>query len=111
FAPFARLSFGEKLRAMELLEQKAPQLVAALDGQAPEPFRSVASGLLEFLAGGIFDFTAFGAFGEYGVFNPATRTLTGRPVGWQLTGYQPNGVVDGWNEFKGYYQGRSQAGA
>jgi hypothetical protein len=42
------------------------------------------------------------------VFDPATRTLSGRPVGWQLTGYVPNGVVDGWDDFQGYFQDRVQ---
>ena len=42
-----------------------------------------------------------------------TGKLTGTPIGWQLTGYQLDvgGPVDGWDELKGYYQGRMTAGA
>src|SRR5918995_143191 len=41
---------------------------------------------------------------EGGVFDPNTRTLTGPPLGWDLSKYE--GVADGRDEFKGYYQDR-----
>ena len=74
----------------------------------PQPLTQSVSGVLEFVAGALLEFSAFGAYSEFGVFDPATRRLTGRPVGWQIASYQPNGVVDGWDDFKGYYQGRTE---
>ena len=37
-----------------------------------------------------------------------SRTLRKRPVGWNHTGYQPHGPVEGWDDFIGYYQGRQE---
>ena len=36
-----------------------------------------------------------------------TRAITARPLGYQLSDY--GGPVEGWDEFKGYYQGRRSA--
>ena len=108
-SPFARLSFAEKARAMELIETSHSQLVALLDARLPEPLRASVSGLLAFLGGALYEFAAFGALGESRRFNPVTRTLTGRPVGWQLTGYLPdNQPGDGWDDLLGYYQDRRE---
>jgi hypothetical protein len=41
------------------------------------------------------------------VFDKATKTLTGRPVGWTLSKY--SGPAEGHKELKGYYQGRRSA--
>jgi hypothetical protein len=62
--------------------------------------------LFQFLGGSLLEFAAFGSLNEFGAYDPTTRQLTSRPVGWQLSGYSPNGPEDGWDEFKGYYQGR-----
>jgi hypothetical protein len=43
---------------------------------------------------------AFGSYSEYAVFDPDTRTLTARPVGWELAEYQPSGPVEGRDELK-----------
>lgn len=107
-SPFSRLTFAQKAQAFALLEGTESNLVAALDMQLPEPLRDSVSGLLKYVGGSLLEFAAFGSLGEWGVFDAATKQLTGLPVGWQLSGYQPNGVVDGWPEFKGYYQGRQQ---
>jgi hypothetical protein len=40
------------------------------------------------------------------VFEPRTKTLRGRPVGWELTSYR--GVREGAADFQGYYQGRTK---
>jgi hypothetical protein len=110
-SPFARLSLDEKCRAFELLEGPDADLVAMLDTNLPEPLTSSLSGLMQFLAGALLEFSAFGAHNEFAVFDRETKELTGRPVGWELSGYQPDGVVDGWDEFKGYYQDRTEVGA
>lgn len=109
-SPFARLSFAEKAKAFQLLEEPTAGLVAAIDGELPEPLKGTASGMLQFLAGALLEFSAFGTFCEWSKFDPATRYVTGTPVGWRLTGYDP-GVLDGWDEFRGYYQGREKVSA
>jgi hypothetical protein len=48
---------------------------------------------------------AFGSYSEFGVYDPATRRLSGRPVGWDLARY--DGVSDGWPELRGYWKGRT----
>lgn len=108
-SPFARLSFANKARAMALLETAHPQLLAIVDAQLPQPLKASASGLLAFLGGALYEFAAFGSMGESRKLDPVTKTLTGRPVGWQLTGYLPdNQPGDGWNDLIGYYQNRTE---
>ena len=87
-APFANLSFPEKVKVFEFLEGGVfgPEL-------RPSP-----------LAGVLPQFVAFLVYSEAGVFDPNTRTLTGTPLGWTLSNYE--GVADGRDEFKGYYQDR-----
>ncbi len=107
-SPFARLHLDDKCRAFELLEGPDADLVALLDRNVPEPLASSISGLLRFLGGALLEFSTFGAYNEAAVYDPETQTLTDRPVGWELAGYQPDGVVDGWDEFIGYYDGRTE---
>jgi len=107
-SPFARLSFDDKCAVFEQLEGPHPDLVATLDGGMPEPFTETLSGTLRFLAGALLEFSAYGSYNEWSVYDPRARTIVRRPVGWRLTGYQPDGIVHGWDEFKGYYQGRKQ---
>jgi hypothetical protein len=108
-SPFANLSWDDKLVAWEMFEQANPDLVAMIDGALPEPQSESVSGVVRFAAGALLEFAAFGTYTEFSTFDPATRALTGRPVGWALSGYQPGGPVRGWDEFKGYYQGRTKA--
>lgn len=110
-SPFARLTLAEKASAFELLEGPDADLVALLDAGLPEPLRSSISGLLRFLAGALLEFSAFGSYNEWGAYDASARTVTERPVGWELSGYQPDGVVDGWADFIGYYEGRTEVEA
>ncbi|TDD62141.1 hypothetical protein E1263_04495 [Kribbella antibiotica] len=107
-SPFARLTYAEKASAFELIEKTDADLVALLDVQFPEPLKESVSGLLKFVGGALIEFGTFGAYSEYAVFDPKTRKLKGRPVSWQLSGYQPDGPVEGWDDFIGYYQGRTE---
>lgn len=107
-SPFARLSYEDKCRVFEMLEGPDAELVATLDRGVPEPFRQTLSGMLQFVAGALLEFAAYGSYGEWGVYDPDARTITERPVGWRLSGYQPAGVVHGWDDFIGYYQDRKQ---
>ena len=111
-SPFSRLSFAEKAQAFALVEEEASTVAAMLDSNLPEPLKDSLSGFLEFLSGALLEFAAFGSFSEFGVFNPSSRTVTATPVGWQLSQYQVNSgyqPVEGWNEFKGYLGGVTQA--
>jgi hypothetical protein len=90
-SPFANLSFADKAAVFAVLE----------GDQAFAPLRSLA-GVLPALV-------SFLAYSEVAVFDPTTRTLTGRPVGWALSNYE--GVADGRDELKGYFENRRRADA
>ncbi|MGW6282612.1 hypothetical protein [Kribbella sp. NPDC055071] len=107
-SPFARLSYAEKAQAFELIEQTDADLVELLDVHFPEPLKASVSGLLKFVGGALIEFATFGAYGESAVYDEVNRTLRKRPVGWNVTGYQPHGPVEGWDDFIGYYQGRQK---
>lgn len=98
-SPFARLTFAEKaevFRRMESLDMG--------DADLPQPFTQ-ASGNMRFIAGALLEFAAFGSYVEWHAFDESTRTVSGKPVGWELSGY--TGPRDGWDEFIGYYQERT----
>ncbi|HEV7897662.1 MAG TPA: hypothetical protein VGP31_07470 [Planosporangium sp.] len=107
-SPFARLSYAEKAHAMSLLEGPDSDLVALLDTEFPQPLRSSVSGLLKFVGGALLEFAAFGAYSEFAVYDARSRSLTARPVGWQLTGFNPPRGSDGYDDLIGYYQGRRE---
>jgi hypothetical protein len=102
-SPFARLSFAEKARAFALLEG-----LDVPDGLLPPPLTK-ASGNLAFVAGILPGLVAFLASTEQAVYEPAAQSLRARPVSWQLSGFQPFGRMDGWDELKGYFGGRREA--
>jgi hypothetical protein len=108
-SPFASLSFDDKAKAFEALEQGDPDLVATLDSGAPQPLKGSLSGLLKFVGGALLEFGTYTSYTEYGVFDKATKTATARPVGWDLSNYMPGRTTpaDGWDEFKGYFEGRT----
>ena len=107
-SPFANLSFNDKARAFDALENADAQLVAALDSGAPQPMKDSLSGLLKFVGGALQEFGAYLSYGEGGVFDPQTKTVSQRPVGWDLSSYMPGRTTpaDGWDEFLGYFEGR-----
>ena len=82
-SPFARLSFAEKAAVLQIMD--ATESLALLGGLLPA-------------------FVAYFCYSEAGVFDPVTRTLTGHPLGWQLSHY--TGVSDGRDELIGYFAGR-----
>src|SRR3954454_1763492 len=107
-SPFANLSFKDKAAALEALESTDSTLLATLDPNAPEPLKESLSGLLKFVGGALQEFGAYLSYGEWGVYDPATKTVSSRPVGWDLTNYMPGRTTpaDGWDEFLGYFEGR-----
>jgi hypothetical protein len=62
---------------------------------------------LRSLSGALCFLVAFAVYSEAGAFDFQTRTLSGFPVGWTISNY--SGVFNGYNEFKGYYMGRTSA--
>jgi hypothetical protein len=80
---FARLSFPEKAMVFAVMESIDP---------------------LKGLAGVLPAVVSFLAYSEAGVFDPHARTLTGHPIGWTISNYE--GVANGRNDFKGYFQNR-----
>ncbi|GAA2594422.1 hypothetical protein SMC26_45010 [Actinomadura fulvescens] len=108
-SPMARLSFAGKAKVLANIEGADADLVARLDAALPEPLRRTASGLLRYLGNALYLLCGLGGYSEWAVFDPATKRLTGRPVGWQVSGYTPS--ADGWDDFRGYYQGRDKAHA
>jgi hypothetical protein len=107
-SPFANLSFDDKARAFEALEAVDAELLATLDSGAPEPLKASLSGLLKFVGGALQEFGTYLSYVEWGVFDPNTKTVSKRPVGWDLSNYMPGRTTpaDGWDEFLGYFEGR-----
>jgi len=88
---FARLSFDEKVEVFRRFEAEA-----AAEGTE-----------LRFVAGILPGFAAFLAFSEAGVFDQATRSVTTRPVGWEIASYA--GPAEGHREHLGYWKGKRKA--
>jgi len=81
-SPFARLSNAEKAAVFQIMD---------------------SNDAFKVLAGVLPSFVAFFVYSEAGTFDPSTRSITGRPLGWTLSNY--DGVADGRDEFLGYLQG------
>lgn len=90
-SPFANLTFARKASVFAILEGD-PSFA---------PLRPLV-GILPSLV-------AFLSYSEVGVFDPRTRSLVGRPVGWELSSY--DGVADGRDELIGYFENRRKVDA
>jgi hypothetical protein len=112
-APFANLQAPRKAEVFRRVEQDTAGVVASIDANLSEPARQTVSGLLTFLPGALLEFGAYGAYHEWGVFDPAARDVTATPVGWPLSNYLAGSgfrPVSGWDDFLGYFEGRTQVG-
>jgi hypothetical protein len=89
---FARLSMAQKSEVFRRLTQ---------------PGHPSDDSSLGYLALVLLTLTAQHCYGEAGVFDRATRTLTGTPVGWRVTGY--TGPSHGSAELVGYWKNHSVA--
>jgi hypothetical protein len=103
--PYARLSLGEKAAVASLLEDPNSPVMQAIGAQLPPELQQLVPGLVLYMVGGLIALAGFGTYGEWATFDPLRRSVSSRPVGWDLCGYDP-GVLDGWDDFQGYYQGR-----
>lgn len=107
-SPFSRLSWNDKAKVLRMLETADPQVLTVM-GEVPAPLVKTLFAYLQLIALGLMAFGGFGSYSEWANLNRTTRTLNSRPVGWSLSKYQANGPVEGWDEFRGYYQGRRSA--
>jgi hypothetical protein len=97
-SPFARLSFAQKARAMEMLETTQSPLIALIDSQVPEPLTLPVTGLLRFLGIALHEFAAFGSIGDSPQLDPAVRSMIGDPLGG-FSGMPPDLLAsEGWDE-------------
>lgn len=78
---FANLSYPEKAAVFQIMD---------------------ATDSLKVLAGILPAFVAYFCYSEAGAYDPATRSLVARPLGWRLSHYQ--GTADGRDEFLGYFK-------
>ncbi|MTB87585.1 hypothetical protein H9L21_05480 [Aeromicrobium senzhongii] len=119
-APFARLSWAEKAETWRRLEQDVPRLLkprypameAPVVGRLLE-LNETLGGIIEYASGVAPMLAGFFGYSETLVYDRAARRLVDRPIGWDLSNHLPGRLwpVDGWDEFQGYYQGRSSVDA
>lgn len=104
-APFANLSFADKAAVWRILEEDTRQVADR------DPTHGL--GVLQFVFGVLPALVQLIAFSEVDVFDPATRALVRRPVGWDHCGYHGTSLepVEGWDDFRGYYEDRREATA
>lgn len=86
-SPFANLKYAEKVGVLQIMD--STDALKALGGVLPLLVAALC-------------------YSDAGTFDPATRSLTGTPVGWIISGY--GGVSDGRDEFLGYFDDKRSAG-
>jgi len=104
-SPYANLAYADKAEVWRVLEEDTQNLDSS---GFPEPLAN-ATGVLQFVFGVLPGFVQFFGFVEIDVFDPSTRKLTSRPVGWDHAQYavgMGTTLPEGWDEFLGYYQDR-----
>ena len=79
-----------------------PMRVETVRPNGPDAWVAGLVGVLPLVVG-------FLTFAETAVFDPVTRTISDRPLGWALCNY--SGVSDGRDEFRGYFRNRRKADA
>ncbi len=108
-SPFANLAFEEKGAAFAMIEEQHADLVQGIDSNLPEPLDESVSGLLHFVPGALLEFIGFGTYSEFHQLDRSIDPLTlqGRPVGWEISGYQEGLLTagHGWDELLGYHKG------
>ncbi len=108
-APFSNLSWEQKGQVMAALDGNGSWLKSALQWSIPDRnFREAAPGVLQTIVSFVIRIASFATYNEFAVFDAENLTITSRPLGWVLSGYQPDAppVADGGDDLIGYYQGR-----
>ncbi|MDY6808308.1 MAG: hypothetical protein SW127_04745 [Actinomycetota bacterium] len=104
-SPFANADYRTKCRTFELIERPLADFAAIFDNALPQPLRGSASGVLRFVGGILLDGSAFTVWSEHRLYDQSAGRLLKRPVTWDITRYRTQGLVDGHDDFIGYYQG------
>ncbi len=110
-SPFSRLSFSEKMEVFKRLETGEPDITHLISINLTPEQSALLPGLMNTFARNLIQLSAFGAMSEWHALDSSTRTLNVRPVGWEISNYLPQGNVEGWDDFLGYYQNRSSIDA
>lgn len=108
-SPFANLSWEQKARVFEELESENSWLKRAVVwGVRDWTYREATPGVMATLVGFMLRIAGFGSYCEFAVFDPESREVAERPLGWQLSQYAPDAPPSGIgsDDFIGYYQGR-----
>lgn len=108
-SPFANLTWEQKAQVFEELESYHSWLKRAITWAIPNrDYREAAPGVLNSLIAFMLRISGFGSYCEFAVFNPATREVVQRPLGWVLSQYAPDAPPSGIgsDDFIGYFQGR-----
>jgi hypothetical protein len=86
FSPFACLSYPEKVAVLQIMDGT----------DALKPLSGVLPAIVAFLC-----------FSDASAFDPATRSISGQPIGWEISNY--SGVADVRDELRGYFHNRRAA--
>lgn len=108
-SPFANLGWEQKCRVFEELESESSWLKRAITWNIPDrDYREATPGVLSSMIAFMLRIAGFGSYCEFAVFNPETREVAQRPLGWVLSQYAPDAPPSGIgsDDFIGYYQGR-----
>ena len=108
-APFSNLTWEQKGRVMEALDGSNSWLKNALQWTIPDAtFREAAPGVLQTFISAVIRVASFASYNEFAVFDPENLTVAQRPLGWVISGYEPDAppLPDGGDDVIGYYQGR-----
>jgi len=110
-SPFSRLSFSEKMEVFKRLETGEPDIAQLISINLTAQQSALLPSLMNTFARNLIQLSAFGAMSEWHALDSTTRTLNVRPIGWEISNYLPQGNVEGWDDFLGYYQNRSSIDA
>ena len=105
FDDYGSLAFPSALR--QRLEAAGDDTAAMVSQKLNQPLTRTLIGYVQLIGLGLLAFGGQGAYNEWSSLDPATRALRSQPVGWRIARY--DGVSDGWDDFKGYYQNRQEA--
>lgn len=110
-SPFSRLSWTEKAEVFKKFETELPDLLSSIASRLTGEMNEQIATLIRFAAGTTLQLSAFASYSEWHTYDSENRVLLGRPHGWNMSNYLPNGPVEGWDDFIGYYQGRTSVDA
>ena len=108
-SPFANLTWEQKAQVFAELENEHSWLKRAITWAIPDrDYREAAPGVMTSMIAFMLRISGFGSYCEFAVFNPATREVVQRPLGWVLSQYAPDAPPSGIgsDDFIGYFQGR-----